>query len=230
MTHLSRLSPCMALLVLGLTGCASAPDRPAEVAGLDPETAYPIEIQETRERLELPADAGADLGPGDIADLMAFALEYRQVGRGEIVMEVPVGGASDGAAALRAQAARAVLAESGVPDAAIAGGGYDASGQADAPLVFSFTRYRAEGPRCPTAWQVDYAKQSTVAPYTGFGCAMQANLAAMVVDPGDLIGPRSEDPADMGRRAKVLENYRAGIPTATAKADDQSGAISQAVK
>jgi pilus assembly protein CpaD len=230
MIRFSRLSPSVALMVLSLTACASAPDGHDEVAGLDPATAYPIEIQETRERLELAPVAGADLGPGDVADLMAFALEYRQVGRGDIVMEVPVGGAADGAAALRAQAARALLTESGVPASAISGGGYDASGQADAPLVFSFTRYRAQGPRCPAAWQVDYAKQSTVAPYTGFGCAMQANLAAMVVDPGDLIGPRSEDPADMGRRAKVLENYRAGLPTATSKSDDQSGAISQAVR
>jgi pilus assembly protein CpaD len=50
--------------------------------------------------------------------------------------------------------------------------------------------------------------------YENFGCASQANLAAMVDNPSDLITPRASDPSDQGRRAVVIEKYRKGEVTA----------------
>ena len=49
--------------------------------------------------------------------------------------------------------------------------------------------------------------------YENFGCASQANLAAMVAEPMDLIGPRQMSPIDAVRRGQVIKDYR-GIKTA----------------
>ena len=59
------------------------------------------------------------------------------------------------------------------------------------------------------------------------GCATQNNLAAMVADPADLVGPKTMTPADAGRRNTVLEKYRAGEATATQRSEQDSGAVSE---
>ena len=51
--------------------------------------------------------------------------------------------------------------------------------------------------------------------YDNFGCATQANLAAVVANPADLLTPRASAPADQQRRAVVYENYRNGKITAS---------------
>ena len=47
-------------------------------------------------------------------------------------------------------------------------------------------------------------------PSYNHGCATQSNLAAMVANPNDLLGPRAEGPPDAARRASVLATYRKG--------------------
>ena len=50
-----------------------------------------------------------------------------------------------------------------------------------------------------------------------FGCAVQHNIAAMVADPRDLLGPRADRTGDATRRATVIGNYEKGKPTAANK-------------
>lgn len=47
-------------------------------------------------------------------------------------------------------------------------------------------------------------------PHFNHGCASQANLAAMVANPNDLLGPRAEGPIDASRRQTAINRYRAG--------------------
>jgi pilus assembly protein CpaD len=56
-----------------------------------------------------------------------------------------------------------------------------------------------------------------------------ANIAAQVANPEDLLGPRAETPIDSGRRATVLDKYRKGELTSSAKDDQSSGVVSKAV-
>ena len=51
------------------------------------------------------------------------------------------------------------------------------------------------------------------ADYWYFGCAYQANLAAMVANPSDLVAPSPIGAADATRRASVLAKYRKGEKT-----------------
>ncbi|MEI8144009.1 MAG: CpaD family pilus assembly lipoprotein [Alphaproteobacteria bacterium] len=47
-------------------------------------------------------------------------------------------------------------------------------------------------------------------PNWNHGCATQANLATMVDNPNDLLGPRPEGMADASRRQAMLVKYRRG--------------------
>lgn len=49
-------------------------------------------------------------------------------------------------------------------------------------------------------------------PTWNHGCATQHNLAAIVANPADLLGPRAEAPADAARRQTALGRYRRGEP------------------
>ena len=51
--------------------------------------------------------------------------------------------------------------------------------------------------------------------YHNFGCSTQSNIAAMVSNPADLLGPRSMTPSSADRRDTVYDKYVKGQPTAT---------------
>jgi pilus assembly protein CpaD len=52
----------------------------------------------------------------------------------------------------------------------------------------------------------------------------------MIVDPGDLLGQRPLDGSDLSRREVNLEKFREGESTASARTDQESGAVSSAVR
>ena len=125
-------------------------------------------------------------------------------------------------------AARTRFYEAGLDWRQISGGAYNAAGRASAPVIFSFTRYRAVAPDCPAGW--DSMRNDRMGESDErFGCATAANLAAMVADPRDLTTPRTFAEPDTMRRQRVLERYRAGEPTGSRRNAGESGAVSDAV-
>ena len=52
----------------------------------------------------------------------------------------------------------------------------------------------------------------------------------MLADPGDVVAPPDMDPSLAARRTDVFDKYRKGQSTATARSDDERGAVSQAVR
>lgn len=192
---------------------------------------HKIAVAEAAERLELAVAAGdTALSAEEAAGVETFARLYVRQGHGAVVMSTPTGSANAEAAKLIAQDVRLRLASSGVPFAAIAGSTYDGAEKTDAPLILSFTRFNAEGPTCEPLWSQDLAHSPDNQPWNSFGCAQQANLAAMVSDPADLLGPRAEDPRDAARRARVLEAYRQGQQTHAERSADERVQVSDAVR
>jgi pilus assembly protein CpaD len=68
------------------------------------------------------------------------------------------------------------------------------------------------------------------APFWNLGCATQKNLAAMVVNPADLVQPRGDAPIYAERRKTVLDKYRQGENTATSATNADKGKISDVGK
>jgi pilus assembly protein CpaD len=221
-------------LLIGLSAlgaCASVPPPPPGPATPTAADVHRIEVTQTSERIELPVSPGdATLSPAARAQLRTFAAGYLRYGHGALVLSTPSGASNSDAASVMAHETRNALVESGVSYAAVAGSTYDGSGAGNAPIVVSFSRYEAQAPECAPLWEQDLAHQSNNQPWASFGCATQANLAAMVEDPADLLRPRAEDPRDSGRRDTVIDAYRAGEQTHAGRSSDERIQISNAVQ
>lgn len=219
-------------VVLGLSvlgACASVPE---------PDVANPVASAADRhqataeaaiQRLEIQVEPGeAALDAGERARLQAFANDYLRYGHGALVLETPSGGANAEAASVVAADTRRALMDAGVSYAAIAGSTRVESGSA--PILVSFDRFEARAPECAPIWEQDLSHQSNNQPWDSFGCATNANLAALVEDPADLLRPRDEAARDSGRRDVVMDAYRRGTITHSPRSADERATISDAVQ
>lgn len=218
------------LLAAGVTACASAPP-PREGAVIDPRTPldqYRAQVVPQADEVRLAIHAQGVSGPQ--ADALAGLVHaWRSHDGGPIRLQSPVG-ATDAAAAYRmGESVRAFLVSQGVPHSDIQVAGYDAGGQAGAPMVVGYERYVAQIPRCGQDWE-NLTSTAQNRPRANFGCAVTANFAAQLANPADLVRPRDMEPADAARRAEVLDKYRRGEPTSTQADEQAKGALSQAVR
>lgn len=173
-------------------------------------TAVPVEA-----RLVLAAGEGAQgLTGQEYSQLTTFANDFVQLGRGTLVISVPANSGNSATAALIAQDAQRALYAGGVDFAKISGGTYQAQGRTSAPVMLSFARYEAVKIACQPWSEIDPRKTANNLPPTRFGCAQNANLAAMVADPGDLLADRRDGPRDAGRIQVGVEKQRSGSVTA----------------
>lgn len=215
-------------LSAGLAACATRPAPDAVADARTPTEQFVAQVSQRPEEIKLAVHAGG-LSAGQAAALAAYVDDWRAAEGGAIHISTPGGAGPDSAAAYRtAEGVRARLAAEGVPDRLIALTGYDARGAADAPIVVGYLRYEASLPECGQKWtNMAHSLANQVQP--NFGCAVTANMAAQVANPADLVGARTMDPADAGRREVVLEKYRKGEVTSSDKDEKADGAVSKAV-
>jgi pilus assembly protein CpaD len=210
-----------------LAGLAAAALLPACAATPSPDLDMPqaravAETFQSSMRID-PRDNS--LTWAQLDQLAAIAAEYKARGHGPLVISYPQGAGNPDAAIGAIAEARTFLYEQGIDWRMIAGGAYDARGDRQGEVVFSFRRYVAVAPDCGRTWD-NLAVEVNNRHHSNFGCAMAANLAAMVADPRDLVAPRTMDAPDTGRRQTVLDRYRAGESTASARSEHESGAVS----
>jgi pilus assembly protein CpaD len=157
------------------------------------------------------------LSPNQQRALDALVADWMDAGTGEIVIqETPDGQRT-------ARAAYGFLASRGLPVSALR----LVSAPEAGPVTVGFMGYVATPPRCGN-WS-SFTALSENQPNSNFGCAVQANIAAQVADPQDLLRPRTQTPIDAGRRSTVLEAYRQGRDPSTQASSQASGAVSAAV-
>jgi pilus assembly protein CpaD len=201
-------SALLALIAMtGLSGCAGGTSDPAikarqldvqlERTLLDNHVPKPVPVEA---RLAVGMNPGATfLDPSERAQVQLFATEFARLGRGAVVVSIPANAANSGAAQVLAQDVQRALFAAGVDFQKIAGGAYQAAGQAHAPIVLSFARYEVAPVQCTPWSQVDPRETADNLVPERFGCAQAANLSAMLADPGDLLGDRAEPPKDAER-------------------------------
>jgi pilus assembly protein CpaD len=226
---MSRLLSSTALgLAVIVSACASAqPQTPATFTTASRADERMIEVTEIAERLSLAAPAGNEAALSDIdrSQIIQFANDWDEQGRGKLIVTRPTAGANAAEAEAIAIQAQSVLVASGMSatDIQMRGGGEPG------PVVLSFVRYEAKAPDCPSAASINLAAIGNGAS-PRFGCAVNANIVAMLDDPGDLLGPRPMGPANSQRRAIVMGKYVMGEATAQNLSNDQRSLISEAVQ
>lgn len=215
-----------------LTGCASTPaakgSATAAPAPRTPLDQYPIAVDQTPDRVALSIHA-AGMSANQHAALAEFVRRWRESGGEETVtLETPRNSQEAADPRLAAAAVARALSASGLPASVLRAVDYDAAGQPGAPVVARFDHYVAAIPDCTRGWEnLTSTLKNQVSKH--FGCAAAANLAAQVADARDLVRPADSAPADSARRAAVLEKYRQGAVTSSAKDAQAAGVVSSAV-
>lgn len=207
------------LAALTIVACAS---RPADI----PRASA---VAETL-RVEMPVDPRDNgLTWAQLELIEALAGEYKARGYGPFVISYPQNAGNADAAIGAIAEVRNALYGHGLDWRQIGGDAYEAGGYYQAPLIFSFTRYRAVAPECENRWH-DVRNARPGGRWGGFGCATEHNLAAMVADPRDLATPRTFDDPDAARRQVVLDRWRQGQSTTSERSAGESGTVSRAVE
>ena len=223
MSVLRTAAPVLAACALA-AGCAAPARSPSGFVALTPTEQFAIEVRSTADEILL-APHGT-LSPAQESALAALADRWRDAGEGPIIVHATHGGAG----MHTAHAAAHALQAAGVPSpfVRIEPGEAPADGPPP-PVRVGYSRLVAVGPQCANLWG-DLRHTAANEPQPAFGCAVTANIAALVADPRDLVTPRASYPADAVRRATVLEKYRKGEQTGAERSDDERGDVSAAKK
>ena len=201
--------------------CTGAPDS-------QPLTAmarYSVQVEPGLDRIALAVrDDG--LSANQQAALEDLASRYLLSGVGVVRVEGPSG--EDPAAARQTWAVRSALESAGLPADRIVVAAY-AAPNPKAPVLAGFETVRAVIPNCaaePRDMGGRFSNESSM----GFGCAVNANIAAQIADPRDIVGHRPVSPPDSGRAAVVFDNYRRGEVTSAQQEKLVEGRLARAVE
>lgn len=217
----------LAAVAAALSACATKlpPQEGLAADARTPTELWKANVTSAPEEIRLAIHAQG-VSQNQVAALAEFSDRWRAAGGGEIILQAPVGGPEVAATSRASEGVRAALTGQGASNIRVVG--YDAKGDPRAPLILGYLAQSVSVPECGRTWtNIAHSAQNEVQP--NFGCAVTANMAAQIANPADLLGPAPSTPADAQRRSVVLEKYRKGEITSSAKDAEGSGTVSQAV-
>ena len=220
----------IALSALALGGCRDE-GQGTQVAGwslVDPEQRHPIMVSQEPAILNLSVARGSQgLTPQQRAEVVNFTSTYRagDAGNSRLVVSVPSGAANEGAAMTAAEDVRQLLLQGGFSESAISVEAYHDEAGTHPPVRIAYMRYVAKGPECGHDWSENLAKDTRNVGHPNFGCANQHNLAAMISNPADLLGPRTMGDRYADRRDIVMDKWSKGEISGAKKGEDEKIAV-----
>lgn len=211
MTHEDFLRAA-ALTAMLMAGSCAAPTADPNGMMADGAVNHPIMVEPSFRDLKVAwGGPGRGMSDDDAVKFDAFLDDYRLHGNGSLGISVPNGPPSRDAITYFAERAAAT----GIPRDRILVSTHDVA-NGDWRVDVSYIAYTARTDRCGD-WSENLAYSADNQTPKNFGCSVQQNIAAMVADPRDLVGPRRMDPGDTNRRMTVIGNYELGKPTAAEK-------------
>ena len=217
-------------VILMLPGCRPGEEDGTRVAGwslVDPSQRHPIMVSQQPTTLTVKVPRGSyGLSPHQRAQTISFLERYRRMdtGSSKLVIEAPSGAANEVASMQAVAEIRSLMSEIGFGTASIAVEAYHAGGEQQPAIRVSYLQYVAEGPQCGR-WPANLTETESNLNYPNLGCANQHNLAAMIANPADLLGPRTMTPAARERRDIVWDKYVKGEPTAASRTDEEKAKV-----
>lgn len=219
--HLLRTAAPL-VLTLSLGACANGIGSTGDYTALTPTEQYTIEVRQRPEEIRLAPNPNG-LTRTQEAALADLADRWRAGGGGLITIQAPNG--VDAVAT--SESARALLVTLGASPGDVRVVGYAPPADTRPAVIVGFAAYEASGPQCGRDWE-NLAADYENAAYRNYGCSVTANIATQIANPRDLLAPRTMTPADATRRSVVLDKYRKGEITSTAKDEQASGTLSTA--
>lgn len=196
------------LLVLGaaavLGGCAARDPHTPDTVAFPTDPVHRIATMPQPRALRI-AGIGADgqIPAAERTRVFQFIDSYRDGGRGPL--RINVTGATPARAERTLSAVRELAQRRGLPPEALV----TAVVPGAAPgVALDYTGYVAVPPECLQELARTSSGRNEVSP--NYGCAWQRSLAAMIVNPVDLIDPAPSGPYDAARLSLALDKYHKG--------------------
>jgi pilus assembly protein CpaD len=190
--------------VLVSNGCAIGSNGGDTIAE-DGAVNHPIAVEPSYRDLKVQFAGGTEnMSAEDAAKFDAFLADYRVHGNGALGISVPSGAPSRAAITYFGERAAAT----GISRDKILVSTHDVA-NGDYRVDVSYIAYTAHTNACGD-WSENLAYSADNQTPKNFGCSVQHNIAAMVADPRDLLGPGSMGPVDTNRRATVMDHYQKG--------------------
>ena len=206
------LAGLLAAGAVAMTGCASYNQDQMTVSSVpdDYRTRHPIIVSEneTARDIVIPRNLKSlSLRDRDIVKGMGD--DFRRSGAKSIVILIPSGSPNEHAARRAASQAVEELKLQGIGSHQIAINHYSATGHGEsATLRIVYSDLVAGVASQCGQWSEDIIATGQNRNYHNFGCATQNNLAQMVANPADLLGPRAMSEVDSTKRTQVIEDWR----------------------
>jgi len=195
-----------------MSGCANY-DRDHITVGSVPDdyrTRHPIIVSENDQSTDIVIPrhtTNLPLRGRDLVRQMGF--RFRNSGASSIAILIPAGSPNENAARHAANDAVKELQEVGIKTSQIVIKHYDAASHGtSATLRVVYTDLTASVASQCGEWNEDVMDTVENRNYQNFGCATQNNLAAMIANPADLLGPRGMSEIDSTKRTAVIEEWR----------------------
>jgi pilus assembly protein CpaD len=206
------IAAALVLSISSLSGCAAFQNRHSIEVGSVPDdyrTNHPIVLSEQEETLDVPiGSADTQMSVAQRDSISGFMSQYALNGSGIVQVLLPTGSPNAAAAQRVHGQIVATLRKSGVTSANIISASYDASASnVSAPVRISYRAMSAATEPCGK-WTADLSETNDNKHWANYGCSAQNNLAAMVANPADLIGPRLPSPVDPVKRGVALSKYQ----------------------
>ena len=208
-----RLVVCSVLataIAAALSGCGKL-NRDKVVTGAvydRVEINHPIRLGAKTTKLAFPVLAGATALTHDQRTVVeGFATGWDARSGGGFQILIPKGMPNSFAAEAVAGDMVQALTAIGVPPAMMAAYDYTPSSPHEAKIVLLKTGFGAIPPVCGD-YSENMIDNSENRHYRDFGCSTQANIAAMLDNPADLLGPRRTSPPDIEARSNAIDDYR----------------------
>jgi pilus assembly protein CpaD len=199
--------------LVGLTaGCAQLEADLVTVNAVpdDYRTRHPIVVSQSEAVEDIVVSSNARrLSLRDRSVVEDFGRRFKRSGNENMAILVPRGSPNEVAARAVASDAVKFLQQEGISAGQIHVRHYSAAKHGDAATVrLVYSDIAASVPSQCGLWPTDVMWDSQNRNYENFGCATQHNLAAIVANPADLLGPRGETGIDAVRRTNVINEWR----------------------
>lgn len=208
------LSTAVVSLAALAGGCANYGKDPTPVGAVpdDYRTRHPIVVSQSEVSEDIIVSATASMiSFRDKGVVLNFVQRFKRSGVQSMAILIPTGSPNEAAARRIAHQTVDIMREQGVSDNRIRIQHYAAASHGDAAtLRLVYGDITAHVPSHCGQWPKDVLDDLDNRNYSNFGCATQHNLAAMVANPADLLGPRGESEIDASRRTTVIEEWREG--------------------
>lgn len=178
---------------------------------------YPITVVKGPVTLEVATTQGT-LQPGQVNAVQGFLNQATSSGVTPITLAKPSGG---GGSSRVASEIASLMAGRAIPRQRIVFATYDAP--ANAPVRLSYISTYARTKACGQ-WTSDLTDSSANEASPNHGCAVQANIAAMIANPETLVVPVATTPIPAAGRMTALTALTTGTTTSSSSSASSSAA------